>query len=200
MRQSLAFGFTSAIALSLSGCGDHLGAYTIDDVRLVAALPQNDTLDWPPHPYPEFLRIELSSSFDLSGVNTGPGLYTDADFCPLRNSHRLIAFGPISNDETYVDGRSRRLEPDPRDGRYHYLVYVVPSSPPRKLYTNSKQQIPGYDLRKQKQEICLRFFIPGYNLVPSRSDVLRISSDRLTSSIELGVNPAARTPAGSGTR
>ena len=176
MKRAVA-AFALGMVFGLSACGDHLGTYTVEDARLVRDLPQNETLDWPRHSHPEYLRIELSSLFDLSGANTGPGLYTDADFCPLRDSHRLIAFEPIAKDEVAVG--HRRLRPDRRDGRFHYFVYVVPSSPSRKLFANSEDQIPEYDLRQQRRDICLRAFVPGYNITPSRSDIIRVSADTL---------------------
>jgi hypothetical protein len=170
-----------ALTTCLSGCGDHLGTYTLEDVTLVRQLPQNDTLNWPALPYPEFLRIELSSEANLNTANTGPGLYTDADFCPLRDSNHLIAFEPIGTDERSVQDYAgvRKLVSDPRDGRFHYFVYVVPSSARRKPYTNSSENIPAYDLRRQKQDICLRFFVPGYNVITSRSDTIRIPAQVL---------------------
>lgn len=175
-----------ALAICLNACGDHLGTYTLEEVTLVRELPQNDTLDWPAHPYPEFLRIELSSEANLNTANTGPGLYTDADFCPLRNSNRLIAFEPIATDERALQDyrRGRKLVANARDGRFHYFVYVVPSSSQRKPYTNSTDNIPAYDLRRQKQDICLRFFVPGYNLITSRSDVVRIPTQVLARALD----------------
>jgi len=142
----------------------------------VRQLPHNDTLDWPAHPYSEYLRIELSSEFNLNAAHTGPGLYTDADFCPLSNADQIIAFEPVASDELAVEDwrRGKGLSPDSRDRRYHYFVYVVPSSPPRKLYSNSEDQIPGYDLRRQRSDLCFRFYVPGYNIIPSRSDTVRV--------------------------
>ena len=169
------------LATCLNACGDQLGTYTLEDVRVVRQLPQNDTLDWPAHPYPELLRIELSSEANLNTANTGPGLYTDADFCPLRDSNRLIAFEPIGTDERAVQDYAggRKLIAHQRDGRFHYFVYVVPNSAQRKPYTNSADDIPAYDLRRQKQDICLRFVVPGYNIVAPRSDVVRIPAQVL---------------------
>ena len=148
----------------------------MEEVRLVRELPQNETIDWPAHPYPEFLRVELSSDFNLNTANTGPGLYTDGDSCPLRNPDRLIAFGPIATDRLAVESwrRGKQLAPNRRDGRYHYFVYVVPSSAPRKSFANSNDLIPAYDLRKQERSICLRFHVPGYNIIRSRSDTVEV--------------------------
>jgi hypothetical protein len=158
----------------------------MENVRLVRELPQNETIDWPPHSYPEFLQVELSSDFNLNEANTGPGLYTDADFCPLRNSNRLIAFEPIAADQHAVEGwrRGRQLTRDRRDGRYHYFVYVVPTSPARKLFNNSEDQIPAYDLRQQRRSICVRFFVPGYNIIASHSDPVEVPTDMIEKAFE----------------
>ena len=169
------------LPLWLSACGDHLGEYRMEDVRLVRAIPPAAVDGRTDSPYPEFVRIELSSPASLYDAETGPGLYADVDFCPLRNPDRLIAFGPLANDEDGVESWKRRkaLTPDRRDKRYHYFVYVVPRSPPRKLFTSSEDTIPGYDLRKQRRGICLRFHVPGYNIIPSRSDTVQIRAETL---------------------
>lgn len=173
------------MAIGLAGCGDHLGSYEVEEVRLVDRLPQHETLDLPPRPYPEFLRIELSSETDLNAVETGPGLYADADFCPFRDPYRLIALGPVAGDELAVENwrRGRALERDRRDGRYHYVVYLVPSSPPRNFRGDSEAPIPGYDLRRELRDLCLRFFVPGYNIIPSRSDVVRVEAGAIAEAL-----------------
>ena len=173
------------LCLCLSACGDHLGEYELEDVRVVQALPPA-AADGKVEPNGEYLRVELSSQTSLYAAHTGPGLYTDADFCPLRNRDQLIAFEPIASDEKAVEDWKRRgaLRQNPRDKRYHYFVYLVPSSPPRKLFTNSDDVIAGYDLRRQKRDICIRFFIPGYNIIPSRSDVVRIPAETLASAFK----------------
>jgi hypothetical protein len=171
-----------SLPLWVSGCGDHLGEYRTEDVRLVPAIPPAAVNGMTNSPYPEFVRIELSSPTNLYDAKTGPGLYADADFCPLRNPNRMIVFGPVANDEDAVERwkRKKALTPDSRDKRYHYFVYVVPRSPPRKLFSNSKDTITGYDLRNQPRDICLCFHVPGYNIVPSRSDTVKIHAETLS--------------------
>jgi hypothetical protein len=164
-----------AMTLSLTACGEHLGDYSIADVRLVREIPP-DAVDGRSAPYAEYLRVELTSKTNLNRAKTGPGLYTDADFCPLRNPDRMIVFGPVGNDGKAVEGwRRDRFAPDRRDGRYHYLIYVVPSSPPRKLFANSTGDIPGYDVGKEVRDLCVRFHVPGYNIIPSRSKTVRVA-------------------------
>ncbi len=171
------------LLLCLSACGDHLGEYQIEDVRLVRAMPPAAIDGRRLPPYPEYVRVELSSETSLYAANTGPGLYTNGDFCPLRDPNRLIAFGPVASNGHAVESwkRDKALTPDKRDKRYHYFVYVVPSTPPRKLFANSEDAITAYDLRRQKRDVCLRFFVPGYNISPSRSETVHIHAVALAS-------------------
>ncbi len=174
-----------SLPLWLSACGDHLGEYQVKHVKLVHALPPA-AIDGKSSQPGEYLRVELSSRTSLYAAQTGAGLYTDADFCPLRNRIRLIAFGPVASDENAVEDWKRKgpLTPDPRDNRYHYYVYLGPSSPPRKLLANWEDTIPAYDLRGQDRDVCLRFFIPGYNVIPSQSDVVRVSGETIASAFK----------------
>jgi hypothetical protein len=177
-RVTLAAGLP--LALFLSSCGDHLGEYQLQDVRLVRQIPE-DALDGRDAPSSsEYLRVELSSETSLYAANTGAGLYTDADFCPLRDPHRLIAFGPIASDGKAVEDYKREEELRPEgDGRYHYFVYLALSSPARKLFSNSDDVIAEYDLRQQRRDVCVRFFVPGYNITPSRSTTVAIPASTL---------------------
>ena len=139
---------------SLTACGDNLGEYKVEDVRLVQQIAR-DALEGRQPPYREYLRIELSSQANLNTANTGAGLYTQADFCPFRKPERMIAFGPVGTDGKAVESWKRNgFAPAPHDKRYHYIVYVVPSSPPRKLYTNSTSEIPAYDLRREGRDLA----------------------------------------------
>lgn len=178
--------------LGVSACGDHLGDYQLEDVRIVEHIPA-EALDGGTAPSTaEYIRIEVSSKTSLYAAKTGPGLYTDADFCPLRDAHRLIAFGPIASDGKAVEDYKREEELRPeRDGRYHYFVYVAPSSPPRKLFSNSDDVIPAYDVREKKGDVCLRFFVPGYNIIPSRSDTVRIGAETLARTTTVGTSVAS---------
>lgn len=170
----------------LNACGEHLGEYQFEDVLLVHSLPTAAVDGKNPQPYREYLRVELSSQTSLFAAKAGPGLYTDADFCPLRDQNRLIAFGPVATDGNAVEDWKRKgaLALNLRDKRYHYFVYLVPSSPPRKIFASSGHAMQAYDLRRQKQAVCLRFHIPGYNIIPSRSDVVQIHAETLASAFK----------------
>lgn len=164
----------------LSACGDHLGEYRVEQVQLVDNVPA-EAVDGRRLPSgSDYFRIALSSETSLNAKDTGPGLYTEADYCPIRDSNRLIPFGPIANDGKPVEEYRRREKLERgADGRYHYLVYISASSPARKLFTNSEDVIPAYDLRQSKRDLCLRFFVPGYNITPSQSRTVRISAEAL---------------------
>jgi hypothetical protein len=165
----------------LAACADYLGDYRLEDVRLVEDIPPVATEGMKYQRASEYLRIELSSEASLYAAKTGPGLYADVDFCPLKNPDRMIAFGPIATDEKVVESWKRDdvLKPNPHDQRYHYFVYVVPSSPPRKIFANSEDETAGYELRKQMQDVCVRFFVPGYNIMASRSNTVEIPANAI---------------------
>jgi hypothetical protein len=181
MKRVRAAALAFVMSFLPSGCGDHLGAYRIIDVRVVRQFPEGDEIDTPSPPYPEYLRIELSSETNLNAMDTGAGLYVHADFCPRPGLDRMIAFGPLASDQGPVENwrRAQALTQDPRDGRYHYFIYLVPSSPPRRRFTNSSDVLPGYDLRVARRDLCLRLYVPGYNIIPSRSNVVRIRAATL---------------------
>lgn len=180
----------AALIVATGGCGEHLGAYRAEDVRLVSTIPPA-ALDGVEVPYKEYLRIELSSPKSLYAAETGGGLYTEADFCPLRNRYQMVGFGPVSTQgrrvESWAGGQapSRRS----RDGRFHYFVYIVPQSAARKPYPNADETLPAYDLRRQRRDICLRFFAPGYNIIPSRSDTVRIPADSIAAALRRREEP-----------
>ena len=164
------------LTLMLGGCGDYLGEYRLERVRLVDTVPlvARYGMNYPRST--KYLRIEVSSNVSLYAANTGPGLYADVDYCPLNNPDRMIAFGPLAADDKAVESWKRNsiLRPDSGDRRYHYFVYVAASSAARKLFMNSTDEIPAYDLRRPEDDVCLRFHVPGYNIIPSRSDKVKV--------------------------
>ena len=174
-----------ALAFGVGGCGDHLGEYRLEDVRTVQQIPA-EALDYKRRPdTSRYIRVELSSLASLYAANTGPGLYTDADFCPLRDPYRLIAFAPLATDGKPVEDSKRDEELKPqRDGRYHYFVYLASNSPRRKLWDNSKDFVPAYDLRQGGRDVCVRFYVPGYNIIKSRSDIVRIPAKAIAEALD----------------
>src|SRR6186713_1851490 len=95
------------LVLSLASCGDHLGDYRLEDVRLIEAIPQIADAGMKYQRPSEYVRIELSSEASLYAANTGSGLYADVDFCPLKNPDQMIAFGPVATDEKAVESWKR---------------------------------------------------------------------------------------------
>lgn len=165
-----------AICFALSACGKNLGTYKVEDVRSVREIPSGNEPPFERPRYPDYIRVELSSQTNLNDGDTGAGLYVDADFCPLRDPYRIIAFGPLAMDGRAVEDwkRTEKFTRDSRDGRFHYYVYVVPQSPRRKLIANSTDVIQSYDLKSQSRSICLRFHIPGYNITRSQSEAVEV--------------------------
>lgn len=173
------------LIFALGACGDHLGSYRVDDVRLVHEFPVakdgfDDIADIASH-YPNFIRVAVSSSFNLSKADTGAGLYTDADFCPLNNA-QIVAFEPRASDGGFVDGWRRKsaLTADPRDGLFHYYVYIAQAAPPRRIVTNPTEMYAAYDLKTGNRPVCFRFMVPGYTIGGSKSDIVVISADALS--------------------
>lgn len=181
-----------AILIGLNGCGSHLGEYKVEDVTVVHRYPEDgseydDVAAIASH-YHEFVRVEISSVFNLFDADTGAGLYTNADFCPMRNDHRIIAFEPRASDEKAVESwkRTEKYAPNGNDGRYHYFVFLVSRSPARKIFSNDSGLIEEYDLRSANAPICLKFSVPGYNLTPSQSSVIQVSRELLGKAFAIG--------------
>ena len=171
----------------LVACGDNLGDYRLEDVRVVEDISQVAIEGMEFQAPSEYLRVELSSEASLYTANTGPGLYADADFCPLKNADQMIAFGPVATDEKAVESWKRDdvLQRDPHDQRYHYFVYIVPSSPQRKIFANS-DDTPAYDLRRQVRDVCVRFHVPGYNIQASSSNTVQIPANAIEGAFRRG--------------
>ena len=178
--------FLSAVSLmmlcGLMACGARLGDYKVQDVRLVREMPLGDEHSRPNPPYSRYLRVELASTASLYALHTGPGLYTKADFCPFDDGDRIIAFGPQTTDGHAVENwkGNAPLKRDERDGLYHYFLYIVPASPARKLFANSGSEEASYDIFLQRKPICIQFFVPGYNITASQSNMIEIPAEAVT--------------------
>ena len=176
--------FCSPALFILSACGDYLGEYRLENVKLVGAMPAASFSRYSSEPvispYAKNLRIEISSNTDLSTFETGAGLYSHADFCPFKKRYRVSAYGPVASDGSPAAGwaRTNKLNPQ-RDGRYHYFVYVPPQTEFRRWTANPDDDIPALDLIKKPRSLCLRFDVPGYNIVPSESAVIEIPIERI---------------------
>lgn len=175
----------TVLALQLGACGPNLGDYRVVDVKLVKVFSGDpnsyDSIAEGAKRFPEFLRIEVSSQFDLSKAETGGGLYVEGDRCPIKNSDRLIALDVRASDELPTEDWLRKvpLRANAVDHKFHYFIYVVPSSPARKVFTNSSDTIDAYDLQRVPKPICLRLFAPGYYITKSRSRTIEVSADSI---------------------
>jgi hypothetical protein len=183
-----ALGLLCALA-ALGGCGQYLGDYQVESVRLVRELPRA----YPVTPYPEYFEIELSSEVDLSAPEAEvEAVYPEADFCPLRDSEGVIVLGPVTDEgqdlvEQFLTRRMRRQP----DGRFHYRLFVVAAHPmPGVGYIGEMMERPRYDLRPGRRDLCLRLFTPGYNLIPSRSGTIRVPSTLLLRAAGAHANPS----------
>ena len=181
----------AGFGLLVSACGPHLGSYAVGEVSVVSAYPDgpdgSGSIEDVAKHYPKLLRVEIISKFDLSKAETGAGLYVHGDFCPLSSADRLIVLEVKAKDGTPVEGWQRKttLEPDPADGQFHYFLYLAPSSPARKAFSNSQDVIPAYDLRKTREAICLRLTVPAYYITKSVSHTLHVPADAIVRALAL---------------
>jgi len=68
-------------------------------------------------------------------------------------------------------------------GEYTYTAYLIPF---QKQFHKNRDNTP-YDISNDKRDICLRLDSPGYYLIPSQSNLFRISRstiDGLLSDLE----------------
>jgi hypothetical protein len=109
-------------------------------------------------------RIELTSHSNLNDADTGGGIYVKGSTCPYRDSELFSANGPVAapsgQDLENWRSRGQPMTRDPKDGLYHYYVYL-PAKPykdgPRCDSCDSfpmPQQLD--DLRKSRQPVCFR--------------------------------------------
>lgn len=175
--------------LLLTGCGQYLGSYTPESARVVTDMP-NSHFGQPSPPYGQYLEIRVASKTSLTSIEKkADGIYVDADFCPLRNRNGLIAFGPFSDD-----GRDLSLPSDAgslhagRDGLFRYRLYVVVAYTAQRVTSSGQLQLPTYDLRGAKRDLCLRLFAPGYNLIKSRSGTISVPADMISEALKSAPN------------
>lgn len=116
----------------------------------------------------------------------------DADFCPLRNEHGLIAFGPFSDDgrDVSLPFDAAPLHPG-RDGLFRYRLYLVVAYRAERAAPPGQFRLPTYDLRRSNNDLCLRLFAPGYNLTKSRSDTIRVPANMVSAALKEAPNPSS---------
>lgn len=170
--------------LALTGCGQYLGSYAVEQVRVVKVIPPSEL--GPPSPsYGRYLEIGLASKTNLTAIGQKvDAVYVDADFCPLSNRNGLIAFGPYDDYERDLGlpGSARPLKPG-KDGLFRYRLYVVVSYRAKQATQPGQLQLPTYNLMGSDRDLCLRLFAPGYNLIKSRSGTIRVPADLVSSAV-----------------
>ncbi|HJQ15434.1 MAG TPA: hypothetical protein VJ859_00370 [Allosphingosinicella sp.] len=199
MAQRIRFFAAGAAAVLLSGCGQYLGDYAVEGVRIVPELPLPFGREITP--YGQYLQVNISSTTSLTAISDKvDGVYVHADFCPLRDSHRLIAFRPVGlgGEDLGLPSSAPQQRSDP-DGRYHYRIFVVVAHPmPGVEYSTTAMERPRYDIRTAKRDLCLRLFAPGYNLIPSRSQTIRVSATAISAAVRSNAAQQRRAPEGAG--
>mgnify|MGYP000616137484 CR=1 FL=1 len=171
--------------LPLAGCGQYLGSYAVEEVRVVTEVPPSH-LGSPSPSYGQYLEIRLTSKTSLTSYGRKVGaVYVDADFCPLRNPVGAIAFGPYSNDEQDLGlpAYANALKAG-RDGLFRYRLYVVVAYRAQRASEPGQLQLPTYDLKGSNRDLCLRLFAPGYNLIKSRSNTIRVPANIVSNALK----------------
>jgi hypothetical protein len=169
-------------ALVLIGCGQYLGEYTAVSALIATHVPLSSETS---SSYGQFLEIRLVSDTSVTSLaGEIDGLYVDADFCPLRNSNGLIAFGPFSDsgDDLGLPSAAPALRTG-ADGRFYYRIYIPVAHHAHAATRPGQFQLPTYDLRQTQGAVCLRLFAPGYNLINSRSDVVMVPAEMISTAL-----------------
>lgn len=141
----------------------------------------------PSPPYGRYLEIRLASKTSLTSIGREvDAVYVDADLCPFRNTHGLIAFGPYSDDGRDLGGPSDAAPLGPgKDGLFRYRLYVVVAYKAERVTQPGQFQLPTYDLNTSNRDLCLRLFAPGYNLIKSRSDTIRVPAKMISTALRV---------------
>lgn len=179
--------------LMLAACGEHLGAYSVETVQLVTetSIPTGNR---PSPSYGEYLEVQLASRTNLVEIGDKvDGVYVDADYCPLDDPNGVIAFGPFGDDgqDLGLPSAAAALR-DHRDGRSRYRIFIAVGYRGRSATKPGQIELPTYDLRHASRDVCLRLFAPGYNLIKSRSETIRVPANAIAAALKQGVHTARR--------
>ncbi len=180
---NLARLFLAIATLLLTGCGQHLGRYTVESVRVTTDVPL--PAETASH-YGQFLEVRLGSETSLTALGDKVGgVYVDADFCPLRDTNGLIAFGPFSDrrEDLGVPSLAPPLQRS-ASGRFQYRIYLPVAYRAQPATQPGQLQLPTYDLRQTKSDLCLRLYAPGYDVIKSRSEIVRVPADVVSGALE----------------
>ena len=185
MRRARRFAAIAGMGLLLSACGQYLGSYTVDGAHVATELPKST---FGPAQPGRYLEIDLASQTSLTAISSKvDGVYVDADFCPLRNPYALVAFGPYGDDgrDLGLPSNAAPLSPD-RDGHFRYRVYIAIAFKPERATEPGQTPLPSYDLRGINRDICVRLFAPGYNLIKSVSNTIKVPGSVISRALKQG--------------
>ena len=191
MRIAAPLPAISALLL-LTGCGQGLGDYAVESVRIATDVPLSDETSLS---YGRFLEVRLVSDTSVTALSEEiDGLYVNSDFCPLRDGNGLIAFGPFSDngDDLGVPSEAPALRPGV-DGRFHYRIYIPVAHHARAATQPGQIQLPTYDLRETAQSACLRLFAPGYDLLKSHSKIITVPAAMISTALSSEPAPSRRS-------
>jgi hypothetical protein len=190
MTQAMVRGAVITATLLLTGCGQYLGSYTIEAAKVVTEVPKSHMS---PAQQGQYLEIDLASETSLTAIgNKVDAVYVHADFCPIRNPDGLIVFGPYGDrGEDLSEPSDASVLGRGRDGRFRYRVYVLLANRAEPATKPGQLQLPTYDLRRTSQDICMRLFAPGYNLIKSYSSTIRVPAERISAALKGAPNPGS---------
>ncbi|ANU06962.1 hypothetical protein [Paraurantiacibacter namhicola] len=169
---------TAGASIALASCGQPLGTYEVEALTVTENAPKPEGVRAPN--YGRYVKVALSSETNLTAIADHiASVYAHADFCPFSDPYFLTTFGPFSSGDAdlEVPSSAKALERAP-DGKFHYNVYIVPRHRmPDIKYSRSADARESYDIESDGRDICIRFDAPGYDIVKSRSKMIRISHD-----------------------
>lgn len=173
---------------TLASCGQPLGNYELETIQLTAEAPLPEGVRAPS--YGRYLKVELSSETSLTAIaDKIDAVYAHADFCPFSDPYSLTTFGPFSSDnvDLGVPGFADPLRRG-HDRKFHYNVFIVPKHPmPDVTYSKASREREAYDIGSNGRDVCLRFDAPGYDIIKSRSAMIRIPYEQIAASLSSGI-------------
>ncbi|MXP13605.1 hypothetical protein GRI44_02405 [Altererythrobacter confluentis] len=173
---------------TLASCGQPLGEYELETIQLTAEAPLPEGVRAPI--YGRYLKVELSSETSLTAIaDTIDGVYAHADFCPFSDPYSLTTFGPFSSDnvDLQVPSFAEPLQRGP-DGKFHYNVFIVPKHPmPNVTYSKAARERETYDIGSNGRDVCLMIDAPGYDIIKSKSGLIRIPYEQIAASLSSGL-------------
>ena len=166
---------------------------TVENLRIdsMVAVAEDPALIGDAKPgYGKYVQIDLSAPRQwVSAVNKADGVYPEVGYCPLGPNSKLVAIGPYATNGRELSLGSDWHDTPESDGRIHFRVFLVPGHPmPRTKYASTFGQKP-YDLRSNKQDVCLRIHAPGFPGEALTTNTVRIPADTLADAARADLSP-----------